>query len=269
MPAIRSADQPRARSHGELIGLDLYSGRDITIDLVLMANDGVTLMEAQSELGASLETTLTTEEPLWFQIPNLEVLCAMCRPRKRTMTWDFNYAAAGLGLPTVQFHATDPRLYGAGQSVEVGLANPTSALIFPVTFPATFGSVSPNGVTVTNAGNTPMSPAFVITGPVTNPVVINATIDGSPQITISNPNQSGVTVYSGDQIVVDTDFHSILYYTGGVSSGTTPADVSSWIVAGSTWFDLLAGDNLIQFLSQDFTARSAILEIQWADAYLI
>jgi hypothetical protein len=131
----------------------------------------------------------------------------------------------------------------------------------------TFGTVAPSGVTVTNAGNTETRPVLVINGPVTNPSVSNASITGGPTLQFSNPNQTGYTVAAGDQLVIDTDTHSILYYVGGVSSGSAPASRGSWLVPGSTWWDLPPGANLIQFLSQDSAAVAGTVQIQWASAY--
>jgi hypothetical protein len=264
---IRTGDIARPRQHGELIGLDVYGGRDITVDMWAQS-DGVSLQHALLSLAGPTVDGLTTEQPLWFQQPNLPLLAAMCRPRKRTVPWDSDFGAANVAKPVVRWHATDPRLYTAGQTVTVGLPTPTAGMTFPAVFPITFGSSTPNGVTVTNTGNTEMFPLLVITGPVTNPTVQNASIPGTPAITLSNPAQSGFTVLAGDQVVVDLDLQTVQYYAGGVAAGS-PADRSSWIVPGSTWWDLPPGPNLIQFLSADSSSVGGTCQVQWASAYML
>ena len=269
LATIRSQDVPRARDHGELVGLDLYGGRDVTFS-VWAKTDGTSLQDTLLNFAAATVVGLETEQPLWFQLPNYPLLCVMCRPRKRTTPWDVTYAASQIGMPVAQFHCTDPRVYATGQSVTVGLPNPTAGLSFPISFPISFGSTSPSGVTVTNAGNTEMRPVLVITGPVTNPTVQNASITGTPALTFSNPTQVSYTVLAGDQLVVDLgNPSSILYYTGGVDSGSAPASRAGWLVAGSTYWDLLPGANLIQFLSQDTASVAGTCSIQWASSYML
>ena len=268
LPTIRAGDMVRARDHGELVGLDLYGGRDVTISFWAKP-DGVSLQDTLLNLSAALQVGLSTEQPLWFQQPNLPLLACMCRCRKKAVPWDVTYAAANAAYPVAQFHATDPRLYTAGTSATVGLSNPTSGMHFPATFPLSFGATSPNGVTVTNSGNVSMNPVVVITGPVTNPTIQNATITGTPALTISNPTQSTYTVLTGDQLVIDLDAHTIQYFSGGVGSGTAGASRMSWLVPGSTWWSLQTGNNLIQFLSQDSVQVAGTAQIQWANAYIL
>lgn len=268
LPAIRAADMTRARNQGELVGYDLYPGRDIIMDLFLQT-DGTSLIQAQANLASITQAQGSTEQPLWFQIPNMEVLCVMCRPRGRVMPWDFNYSAANYGEPTVSFHATYPYIWGQGQLATVGLNPPTGDLTFPVTFPVTFGTTAPNSTIVTNGGNVPMNPVLVIDGPCTNPSVMNGSLTGAPSITISNPTQTSYTVDSGDQIVVDMDARSITYYVGGVSSGSMGASRSSWLVSGSTWWGLNAGNNEIQYTSSDSLATGSSCQIWWANAWLL
>ena len=263
---VRNGDQDRTRDHGQLIGLDVLSGRDMTFTLEAESSTGQ--VEATLLTLAQVTTPgLTTEQPLWFQLPGLPLLAVMCRPRKRTASWDIGFQIGNVAQTTVQFHATDPRIYTAGSTVTVGLPNPAAGMTFPATFPLTFGSTSPSGVTITNSGNIETRPVLVISGPVTNPSIQNATIPGSPTLTFSNPTQTGYTVLAGDQLVIDLDLHTILYYAGGVSSGTAPAPRGSWFAAGSTWWDLLEGGNLIQFNSRDSVSVAGTVQVQYASGY--
>lgn len=266
LATIAHKDVQRPRDHGEIIGLDVYAGRDITIDLDAY-NDGTSLASTLQSLAAVSGVGLTTEQPLWIQLPQMPLLAVMCRPRQRTIDMDFAYAAGLLAVPSLQFHATDPRVYTAASSATVGLSNPTSGLGFPVTFPASFGITSPNTVTVTNDGNTESRPVLVINGPVTNPSIANGSVAGTPSLVFANPAQTSYTVLAGDQLVVDLDYHTALYFSGGMSSGTAGASRRSWLVYGSTWWTLQPGANLVQFLSSDSSAVGGTVEVQWASAY--
>lgn len=266
LATIQHGDVQRPRDHGQLIGLDVYGGRDVTLDLEVV-NDGTSLASALSSLAAATGVGLTTEQPLWFQIPGMPLLAVMCRARKRTIPMDAAYATGQLAIATVQFHATDPRIYSAGTEATVGLPTPTSGLTFPATFPISFGATGPNGVVVSNNGNSPSMPLLVITGPVTNPAVTNASVTGSPTVKLSNPSQTSYTVLAGDQLIVDLDLKTVLYYSGGVASGTAGASRRSWVVWGSEWWALQPGSNLIQFLSGDPAAVAGTCTIEYASAY--
>lgn len=144
-----------------------------------------------------------------------------------------------------------------------------SGATFPLTFPIAFGAVAPSGVTVTNNGNTTVWPVFTITGPVTNPAIVNGTLSSAPELVFSNPSQTSYTVMAGDQMVVNTQpgGQYVLYYVGGVASGSVGSSRMSWLVSGSTWWGLAPGSTLVQFRSSDAAPTGATLGIEWASAY--
>jgi hypothetical protein len=272
LPKIRGGDLARPRDHGELAGLDLLGGRDVTITGDFVA-DGTSLQHAGQALGTAFAPAPrgTTEVPLWFQEPGLPVLALMCRARKRSVPRDLSYSM-GLAMSAVSVHATDPRLYGAPQTATVGLGTPLGGMTFPAAFPLSFGGGTVAGViTANNGGNFEMRPLLTIAGPCTNPVVVNATAGW--QLALSNPTQTGYTVLAGDTLVIDTDLHTVQYFVGGTGTG---AARRAWVVPGSTWPSavsgvggLVPGNNTLQFTSGDSSAVAGTLTAQWASGYLI
>lgn len=268
LPGPRNSDSIRPRSHGELSGLDVMSGRDIILT-GFGQTDGTSLQHALKTLGGVMAPQ-QSEQPLWLQIPNLPLLCSMARPRQNAGAYNI---ANGLNLinKILSFHATDPRLYAAAQTATVGLGTPLGGLRFPVTFPASFGGGTVAGViTANNAGNFESRPILIITGPCTNPMVANATTGWS--LSFSNPFQTSFTVLAGDTLVVDLDLGSVQYFSAGVGVG---ANRKAWLVAGSVWPDLVAGinglapgNNTIQFTSTDASTVAGTLTCQWASAYM-
>ncbi len=113
LAGIRNGDVNWPRDHGQQRGLDLYEGRDILFD-VWMKSNGESLQATQLKLAAVMGVLPFEEAPLWFQLPGLPPLCVMCRPRKRKIPIDADYAAAQVAKPELIFHATDPRIYTAG-----------------------------------------------------------------------------------------------------------------------------------------------------------
>lgn len=270
LPQIRSGDSARGRDHGELVGIDLYGGRNVTASLDVSSSGSTTLAAALADLAAATEVGLTTEQPLWVAPPNLPILGTLCRIRKRSIPWDNTFMIGELvQSAALMWHSTDPFLYGTVQTATVGLGSPTTGMTFPATFPMSFGATQPNSITVPNSGNAETRPVLIITGPVTNPSIENSTVSGAPAITITNPTQTGYTVLAGDQLVVDMDLHTVLYYSGGIGSGTSGASRRNWIVYGSQWWTLGTGSNLIRFSSSDSSSVAGTLEVQWASAYII
>jgi hypothetical protein len=162
---IRSGDVSWSRDHGQAKGLDLYGGRDVIFDIWMKAN-GTSLQSSQLELAAATVVRPSEELPLWFQLPNLPLLCIMCRPRKKLLKVETDYAAANIGQPELTLHATDPRIYAAGIETTIKPAKTAK---------------------LNNTGNTEMRPILVVTGPMSRPKAENETIGGKPFLELVNP----------------------------------------------------------------------------------
>lgn len=223
LPTVGSQDVAFPRDTGEWQGVDAEAGRDPGLDLWTSTN----IYAQFSNVGAAQAVNPYSVLPLWFQLPEFEIICSMCRPRKRDSTWDANTAAAGEWVPTLDWHANDPRLYSQGQVVGCSSGS---------------GSVS---MTANNSGNCEMRPVIVLTGPLTSGAtelaLYNDSIAGSPGIVF----QSGVSVASGDQVAIDLDpLHLVTYYVGGIGSPTSRVPVYNWLDFQNTvWWNLPPGTN--------------------------
>ncbi len=167
---IRNGDAGWPRDHGQAMGLDVYGGRDVIFDL-WVKTDGTSLQHAMLALAAATVVRPNEELPLWFQLPNLPLLCVMCRPRKRPYKIDADYAAGNISQPELVLHATDPRIYTAATSTA-----------FTPNFPAT-------SHTLNNLGNTELRPIVIFTGPITGPRITNEGIAGNPFIELIEPTK--------------------------------------------------------------------------------
>lgn len=266
----RSGDVDLPRDHGQTPGLDVYGGRDILFDLWLAAGDGLSLSTLQTNLAYATQVQPNEELPLWVQLPGLPPLASMCRPRNRKGKIDTKYTAGAVWEPELPLHATDPRMYGAGESLSASAEKPREGgLSFPVTFPATFGSTLPAILEVNNAGTVEMRPIAVLTGPLDLPSLTNASIGGEPYIQIARPLGEEPTVRAGDELVVSfANPRLMLYYQGGVESGSEGEDVRNWLVAGSSWWNLPPrATSRIEFRVAAATSGSA--ELQWAPAWML
>jgi hypothetical protein len=264
LPVVRNGDVARSRDTGEFIGLDLLGGRDITLTLDCASIAGANLQADLTTLATAFAPPVggQTESVLWIQMPNLPLLAVACRVRKRQIPIDLAWSQGLASKIIIALHCTDPRLYGETSDQVIQLSSGTSGMMFPATFPLSFGgAATPGTLVVNNTGNIEMRPIIVITGPVTNPTITNETTGLS--MTFSNPSQSSYTLNSGDTLAIDLDAHSVLWT---VYEASTSSSVRSWVVNGSTWWDLPPGINTISFTSSDGTEPSPAptCAVEWA-----
>lgn len=260
MPAVRSGDVSRPRDQGQFIGLNLFDGRDITVELGVIPGFGYSsAWAARQALAAAITPNVITETPFYYQPPTAEgapLLVCMARCTKANWSLDTlaleglipyfpTLSASGGGMYhlTAQFHATDPRWYVA----------PTQST----------GPITP-GLTHTfvNSGTFEMRPIAVITGPCTNPGVNSITLGANLQFhDPSNP--SPYDLLAGDTLTIDLDSHAV---TKHVASSNVDISVPNWFVSGSTWWNLVPGSNTIGF-SASASGPGAGLTLKWSSAY--
>src|SRR5687767_6925534 len=185
LPSVRSSDDDRPQDHGRFAGHDLLGGREVVLELEIVAASHAALEAAVAALRAAT-VPQESELPLSFQLIGQGNRRVNCRPRRVRYPIDTRYA---LHSPraTVQLVATDPRIYDDTlTSQSVGLPTAEGGMTFPATFPLTFGTVSSGGtIAAVNAGNFPTRPVATITGPVDNPRIENVTAGRTMRLAIS------------------------------------------------------------------------------------
>lgn len=249
-PEVRTSDQIRARAHGMYAGTDLLGGRSLMaqVEVVAPHPDETTW----SDFSRALVPGQGDELPLVFQIPGVAGGVAVqiaARVRRLALPVDRNYFF-GHGSAAVEFWATDPRIYSQATTTQtVSQAVPSGAgLTFPITFPLTFGgAVSGGSFTASNAGEFAAPWTATISGPIVNPTLENVTTGQTVAFTGS--------VAAGETLVISSLDRSVLL------NGT--ASRYSWLVIGSSWWQLAPGDNTVRLAgtsgsgSVSFTFRSA------------
>lgn len=262
MVAINSQDVQYPRAEGEIIGLDVAKGRDISLDFWVAPAQGLTIQQLVLNLASAFQVQGNLEVPLWINLPGWGTLGFMVRTRKRHMPIDLNYSAASLAKPKVVVHATDPLAYGPTQTATITPASGSggAGVTFPITFPVSFAQVTA-GVTVTNSGNFPVDPVVTFIGPIATPTI---SCNGQ-NFTLYNPNQgSGNTLESGETVEVDFRTHSVVYNVTGTPQLTA---VNSWVVYGSSYFDLPPGNSTIVLSTG--SASSGSVQVQYASGWFL
>lgn len=232
MPELRTGDLVRPRDHGMLPGDDFLSGRTITVDLAVVGSSATDL-EAKLASLASMSYPLGSDEvelPLVFQLPGQVKRRANARLRRRNYAYDINILAGHMQHVTLQFFATDPRIYDdVLQSLNILLPVATGGLSWPVSWPVAWSSSTSGGATFNNAGTFETRPIITFSGPLTSPNVQN--------VTTGKQWSSIFDLQSGDQLVVDFAQRTVLL------NGT--ASRYSSVTAASDWWTLVPGNNVI------------------------
>ena len=253
LPTISSGDRGRLLRHGTHPGDDFLQARSVTLTMEVLG-------DSASDLGTNVQALLAAfvpggdEAPLVMQIPgvaNGTKFRLWARPRRRSAPidreWFYN-----IPIVTLQMEATDPRLYADTESSQaVSLPSAGGGLTFNASPNFTFGAVSTGGEqTLNNAGTFRTSPVFKITGPVTDPRLINVTSD-------ETFHWEG-TVASGDYLLVDMEDRTVLL------NGT--ASRYSGLTSSSVFWELSPGDSSIQYRAAAYTASTATAT--WRSAWV-
>jgi Phage tail protein len=245
LPVIATKDAPRDLDTGEFIGVDLLGGRDIIVEItcaVPRVDPTTPLDDFRTLLSAMMtpDPAGTTEYPFFFSTESPGTVYGVnMRPRKMNFTIDSTSVQA-LGIAvSLQFHATDPRVYGL----------PTERL----TLVSTGTSVAAN---ITNAGSIEERPILTVTAGSGMPAPItirNQTLPGAPALIFTTP------MASGDVIIIDLDFHTAWY----VPAAGSPFDCLSYLDDSSQWWNVPPGVNNIQF---DSGTGDAQLDLDYGPA---
>lgn len=164
---MRFADSNRPRDHGQFIGYDFLTGRDITLKFDVQGPTAAELQTNMQAMNVATLPRLNQESPLWFVLPQYGLLAAMSRPRNRSWKIDIAYSTGHLAQDnTVLFHATDPRFYSDPSNAT---SDTCAAALYQSNVPASPGWESDLIAYLENSGNFDCRPLICLTGPVGNP----------------------------------------------------------------------------------------------------
>jgi hypothetical protein len=244
LDGIRSGDIVKARDHGEWMGSDFLSGRDITLTLEVTAtSDSAFRSDIETLMAATV--LQTSELPLAFYLPGMAQTSrqSLVRPRKRPVPLTIDYLHR-IAQFVMQFHATDFRIYDSTvQSTNTTLPVPSGGVSWPASWPWSWGSASGSGlVTCTNAGNFETRPTITIVGPVDYPTVQNLTTGLSATFNL--------TLGVSDSLVIDMLNKTV------VLNGT--ANRRSAMSAGSSWWTLPPGSSQIAYHANTLSTGSTM-----------
>lgn len=235
---------------GGFMDAEFETGRDITLEGTVYVPSGQSVESYLDSLKNNWEPS-TSLVPLYL-LPDSDVGTRLVFVKPLGCKYDWE-TARRIGATNVQFnaYAEDPRIYDITQtSVTLPLgAIVTTGFSFNLGFSFGFGSVSTNsdGQYLTVGGNRLTPPIFTISGPVTNPIIINDTTGNTMGFTIN--------LLAGQTLVIDTQYRTVRL------NGTTNRR-SALTLPG--WFMLQPGQNFIRFRA---SAGSGTLNVAYRNAW--
>lgn len=245
---VRTARADRPGRDGQLRGNSYRTERIITLGGLAYAPDPATLDAAGETIAALCDDASTLHTLIGTDASGIDKQ-AMVELNAESK---FEHQTDRVAAWQIQLAAPDPLRYAtAASTASCGLATTSGGLTFPLVFPLDFGPGAGGGtLLLTNAGNTATWPTWTITGPVTNPVIINTGTSERLALTI--------TIDAGQQLILDTDARTVMLQ--GVASRRGS------LAATSTWFPLRAGSTPVAFQASSYDPAVS-LTAAWRSAW--
>lgn len=250
LPDVRDDDSDRPGGHGQFSGTDYASGR--TVELAIDVKPSAT---SYTDALAALRRILVigAELDLWFKLPGQQPLRLTVKPRRRRIITDQQYV---LGLPSaeVQLRAKDPWAYSAEHAGSTAMPEPGGGLVYPLTYPLTYGTAAVDGrVVLTNAGTAPSWPTYTVWGP------IDAQGFELVDVATGRRLRYPYALAASSWLVIDTRRGRVL------EQGTSPRRNR---LTRAQWSPVPAGGSLITQITPLGSAQpGARLDVTWADTY--
>jgi hypothetical protein len=251
-PPPRLSLEPRPSEHGAFDG-DAYNdprvitvsgkAKALTLPLAKKARDIASSVLGDPSLGLSTFKVYTE---------GLDSYQAAVRRSGQTKTAPIG-GSAGFAF-SMLFTAPDPRRYSTTLlQPSTGLALPgTGGLVFPLTFPLTFGSGASGGeLSIVNDGTTAVWPYWVITGPITGASITNVGTGETLTFSTAFSIPSG-----GVTLTIDTDSKAVTMQGVNYRSALTTAQ----------WFQLQPGTTTVRFSGTAVPDPAALLTCQYRKA---
>lgn len=246
---VRAGFQDREADHGAWADPVYLGSRPITLAGTIVAPDRPTLDGAMDQLRAAASVTDTTVV-VWETTPKQATV-------RRSGKVLLQYVTDRIATYSVMLTAPDPRRYSTVlQSGTTMLPSTSGGLTLPATAPLAVSAVTVAGtIPAANAGTVGTRPLFTISGPVSQPQVLVQLPDGTVRVLAFSQDLA-----SGDQLVIDTDAHSVTL-NGNASRRRFLSAVQGWpeIPANQT--------ATIQFAATVYNS-SAMLTAQWRSAWI-
>lgn len=254
---IRAADVAIPYGPGIIAKGDHVAKRDVQLRFHILDDDGATrdpaLVEQRLQALRAAWAPVTQDVALHLRVADEE---RILYGRPRGCIADLRKITQGRIMATCRFTGTDPYWYAVDElSADAALVEASGGLSFPATAPFTFGAGSTGNVIIaTNPGTAPAPWTATLTGPITNPRVVNESTGALLELSAGG----GLDLLVGQTLELDSAQRSILL-NGEASRYDRLSRASRWwsLPPESSTTFRLAG-----------LAGSGAMTVRWRGAYL-
>jgi phage-related protein len=229
VPAIRAQDDNRGYADGMFSGRDFYSGRTISIILLILGSGNNSAQVNLQTLQRALLPQQSGTTPLYFALPHdsgdtTQVINARVRAFQTTIDPNYTY---GYIVARVEFFCPNPSYFNANIQTATLAYLPPTGRVYNRTYnlvydPATLVKTT----TVSNNGWATTYPVITLNGPIDNPILGNETTNEYLNFTVS--------MDSSDVLVVD--LYNKLITLNGVSARN--------LLTSGVWFAAPPGNSI-------------------------
>lgn len=194
-PEFRTASRDHEGVDGGFIDAEFEKARTVSIQGTIY--DDTSTIESYLDSLKENYSPRTSVIPFYFKAPGVDERVIFVKPLGIKYEWSSERRYGSIPF-RVEMYAEDPRIYDATEQVvtiQQG-AIAYTGIDFSLDFSFSFGgsSASTDGQNVTNSGNRSTPAIIVITGPVTNPSIINETVGLTLQFDITLAASETLTI---------------------------------------------------------------------------
>jgi len=251
LPTIRNQDDNRGYNDGMFTGRDFLSSRTISIIFNTFASSGNSAQTNYNTIQQTLLPQTSGTSPLYFKLQTAagdQFIQARVRTLRTTVDPNYTY---GYITSQVEFYAPLPNYYDS--TLQTGTLTQGGGL--GRTYNRTYNLVYTSGIapftSCTNSGWATSYPTVTFNGPITNPVIGNAS---QGYYLFFN-----ATFVDTDSLVIDTD-QKLVTLNG------QPA--RNLVLGGSQWFSLPPGTSNIYWSGSGTLSGTTAGTITWRNAYI-
>lgn len=175
LPAGRLGVESRANRHGAYPGQYFADSKTVTAQILIRGLTPAFTAGVKALKAVTAYDENEAEQPLVIRWGDGRRLMVMARCARRDIPSDSSTYPQGVTLATVQWVASDPRMYELpGNNVSTTLAVASGGLVFAPVFPLDFGAgVLGGSLILSNSGDSQAWPIFNLTGPLTAPMLVD------------------------------------------------------------------------------------------------
>lgn len=243
LPEVEDGNQRRARAHGSVLGPLFATTRVVTLSATMKAATAAKVAAVKAAT-----TIVSAEQPVVIAVDG-SVYRINGRVVRRRIPRSEEFQR-GIARMTVQWEATDPRIYSNTlQSGTTGVGSVSGGLSLPHGFAHGFGTATAGTIATTNDGNTAAPWTATLTGPLTSPSI--SLVGGDGVLTLN-----GFVLADGDTLEFDSLARSVLLNGSASRLGS---------LTERAWFDLPIGSESVQLTAGSGTGS---LTLRWRDTWL-